>query len=442
MFRGKLDRFLERVGAHDLQHRPEDFLVVGLHAGLHIVEQRWADEEAILVPLQLEAATVDDQLRALVDAGLDVACDLVAMGLVDHRPVLRSRIAGDTNLHRLDFSDHALTQFVSSLLADRHDDRERHAAFARRAEGGASEVLHDLVHVGVRHDDAVVLRPTHRLHALTVGCAGVINVVGDVGGANEAHRFDRRVMQDRIDGDLVAMHHVEYARHIETGGGACFHEQLTKANRHGRITLGRLEHKRVAHRDRYAKHPHRDHGGEVERRDAGDDAERLAHRVNIDARASAFRVFALEGVRDAAGELDDFQAALDVALRVSHHLSMLAGKQFGQRLHVGFDEALELEHHASAALRVRAGPARQGLCCRLYGCIDVLGRGEADPGLDLARIGVEDIPFAARGRLDRFSADESFDTPHARNSQHVCLYRGFDNPIRLTVPAVTATCRP
>ena len=34
-----------------------------------------------------------------------------------------------------------------------------------------------------------------------------------------------------------------------------------------------------------AEHPHRDHRREVERGDAGDDAQRLAHRIDVDARA-------------------------------------------------------------------------------------------------------------------------------------------------------------
>ena len=44
------------------------------------------------------------------------------------------------------------------------------------------------------------------------------------------------------------------------------------------------------------------------------DAQRLAHRIDVDARPGAFGVFALQRVRDAAGELDHFEAALDVAL--------------------------------------------------------------------------------------------------------------------------------
>ena len=91
----------------------------------------------------------------------------------DDRAVLRVRIGRDADLQRLDLGDQLLAQFVGGLLADRHDDRQRHAALAGRAEGRADEVLHDLVQVGVGHDDAVVLGAAHRLHALAVRGAGL-----------------------------------------------------------------------------------------------------------------------------------------------------------------------------------------------------------------------------------------------------------------------------
>ena len=43
-----------------------------------MVEEGRADEEAFLVALQREAAAVDDQLGALVDAHLDVMLDPLA----------------------------------------------------------------------------------------------------------------------------------------------------------------------------------------------------------------------------------------------------------------------------------------------------------------------------------------------------------------------------
>jgi hypothetical protein len=43
---------------------------------------------------------------------------------------LRIGVRRDADFQRLDFGDQALAQFVGGFLADRHDNRQRHAAFA------------------------------------------------------------------------------------------------------------------------------------------------------------------------------------------------------------------------------------------------------------------------------------------------------------------------
>jgi hypothetical protein len=45
-------------------------------------------------------------------------------------------------------------------------------------------------------------------------------------------------------------------------------------------------------------------------------------------------------MRDAAGELDHLEPALDVALGVGHDLAVLARQQFGELVHVRFDQRL------------------------------------------------------------------------------------------------------
>ena len=62
----------------------------------------------------------------------------------------------------------------------------------------------------------------------------------------------------------------------------------------------------------------------------GADAERLAHRIDVDAGAGALGIFALQRVRDAAGELDHFEPALDVALGVGDDLAVL-GRRAARR---------------------------------------------------------------------------------------------------------------
>src|SRR3546814_20509111 len=66
---------LEAVGAHDLQHRPEDLLAPGAHVRGDAVEQAGLEEEAVLMSRQREAAAVANQFGALVHAHPDVVLD-------------------------------------------------------------------------------------------------------------------------------------------------------------------------------------------------------------------------------------------------------------------------------------------------------------------------------------------------------------------------------
>ena len=216
-------------------------------------------------------------------------------------------VGRDADPHGRDLGDHPFTEFVGGLLADRNDDRQGHAAFTGGAIGRPGQVLDDLVHVGVGQDDAVVLGPAHGLDAFPVGRAGLVDIVGDIGRADEADGMDLRMGQDGVDRRLVAVDDVEHA-----GRRSGLHHQLGQTDRHGRIPLGGLEDEGVADSNGDTEHPHRDHGREVERGDARNHAQRLAHRIDVDAGACAPSVFALQRMRDAAGEFDHFQTALDV----------------------------------------------------------------------------------------------------------------------------------
>ena len=91
-------------------------------------------------------------------------------------------------------------------------------------------------------------------------------------------------------------------------------------------------------------------------------------------------------MRNADGELDHLQAALNVAQAVRDRLSVLGRKQLGQRLHLLGDDFEELDHHASAPLRVLRGPCR--LCSAGVGDdLRDFGRaGQGNAGLNLARM--------------------------------------------------------
>ncbi len=76
----------------------------------HVVEQGRADEEAVLVTLQREAAAVDDQLGAFIDAHLDVALDRAPCGRADHRAVVGLVIGATPDRKAADRRDQLLAQ--------------------------------------------------------------------------------------------------------------------------------------------------------------------------------------------------------------------------------------------------------------------------------------------------------------------------------------------
>ena len=155
----------------------------------------------------------------------------------------------------------------------------------------------------------MVLGAAEALRALAVRRGGRVDVLRDVGAADEADGLDVGVVEQRVDGFLVALHHLEHA-----GREAGLEEQFGQPHRHRGVALGGLEDEGVAACQGGAGLPQRDHRREVERGDAGDHAERLADRVDVDAATGALGELALEQVRDADGELDDLDAALDVAV--------------------------------------------------------------------------------------------------------------------------------
>ena len=132
-------------------------------------------------------------------------------------------------------------------------------------------------------------------------------------------------------------------------------------------------------------------------------------RIDVDAGAGAFGVLALHQMRDAAGELGDLEAALDVALGVGHGLAVLAREQLGELVVVALHQLDELHHDAGAALRVGRGPFRLRGTGVLDGGADFgLGR-QRDLGLDVAGHRLEDVGGAARGALDLLATDEMSD---------------------------------
>jgi hypothetical protein len=137
-------------------------------------------------------------------------------------------------------------------IAHQHRHGNGHAALTGRTVGRANQRIDHLVDVGIGHHDHVVLGATQGLHALAVARTGFVNVVGNGGGAHEAHRLHVGVVEQRIHRHLVALHHVEHAI-----GQAGLLEQLGHEQRGRGVDGAGLEHKGVAAGNGHREHPHR-----------------------------------------------------------------------------------------------------------------------------------------------------------------------------------------
>src|SRR5262249_12744754 len=159
----------------------------------------------------------------------------------------------------------------------------------------------------------------------------------------------------RVDRFLVAVDDVEHAFRQ-----ASLEKEFSDPQRPRRVAFGRFENERVATSDRWSAFPQRNHRREIKRGDAGDNAERLGHRDKINAAPGALAEFTLHQVWNPAGELQDLEAALDVALGIREGLAVLGGQQAGQIVVLALDQFQELEHYAGAALGIGRGPGREG----------------------------------------------------------------------------------
>ena len=114
-------------------------------------------------------------------------------------------------------------------------------------------------------------------------------------------------------------------------------------------------------------------------------------------------------MRNAAGELGDFEAALDVALGVGNGLAVLARQKLSELVVIALHQFDELHHHARAALRIGVGP----LDLRVPGVLDGganLGLGgQRHLGLDVAGHRLENVGRPPGRALDLFTADEMSD---------------------------------
>src|SRR6476619_3158757 len=103
----------------------------------------------------------------------------------------------------------------------------------------------------------MVFRSTECENALEIGGAATIDELGDLRRADEADRLDTRVIANRLDDILAAIHNLE-----DTLRQSGFTKELSNSNTRKRHELRRLEDHAIPQSDRIRNGPVRHHVGE------------------------------------------------------------------------------------------------------------------------------------------------------------------------------------
>ena len=210
-------------------------------------------------------------------------------------------------------------------------------------KAGGGEVVGGEVEVGVGQHDRVVLRAAERLHPLAVRGAALVDVLRDRRRADERHGGDVGVVEQRVDRDLVAVDDVEDAVR-QTGLGD---SSATKFDAEGSRSVGLSTNVLPQ-----AIATGCIHIGTITGKLNGvipaQTPSGWRKRVDVDAGRDLVGVLALEQLRDAAGELDDLQAALHLARASSTTLPCSEAMIAASSLGCAFDQLAEGEHHLGA----------------------------------------------------------------------------------------------
>ena len=166
-------------------------------------------------------------------------------------------------------------------------------------------------------------------------------MLGDRLAADERDRLYPRVLEDAVHRVARAVDDVEDAL-----GQPGLGEQLAELYGRERGPLGGLEDVGISGDDGDGQRPQRHHAREVERRDGRHHPERVAVGDVVYASGDVADGLAHEQARHPAGELDDLDAAADLATGVPGVLAVLQGDEVPQFLEMLLQQHLEAEEEA------------------------------------------------------------------------------------------------
>mmetsp|Transcript_29542 Transcript_29542/g.84217 ORF Transcript_29542/g.84217 Transcript_29542/m.84217 type:complete len:503 (-) Transcript_29542:51-1559(-) len=399
----ELNGLVEAVGLDAAQDGPEDFLVVDLHTGLHLAEDRRPHKVAALATAgHRRRPAVEEQLRAVVHARLDEPADALQRSPGDQganvRPARVARAHPELGRRLDDLGDQLLR------LPHEDSDADGHATLARSAATRAHELVHDARGVGVGEDDGVIFGAEVALRALAVLARPLVDVRTRRVAADEGHSAEVLVVAEEVHRVVRAMHDIEHA-----GGQAAIVRHLRQHQRRHGHPLRRLQQEGVARGDRGRVHPQWDHGGEVERADAADHAKWHPVGVNVHGGGHAGERLALHHRGHARGHLHNLEAPEDVSLGVRDRLALLPREELGELLGVVADGALVLVHDPGPRARRNCAPRLERLRAGVRGQPQLLRRALWRPRDELSGGRVVDVEQLRALRLHPLPVEEHRD---------------------------------
>src|SRR6266403_2116516 len=205
----EFDRLIQRAHGDDDHHGSENLGGINLHVRGDGRENGRADEVALFIAGDFDAAAVQLQLGAFLDAVVHQSEDAV-LGILRHDGAqVGALLDAGVHLERLRLR-HDLGYPLLGLT-HQDGDRGRHAALPRRTEGRTNQRIERLFLVGIRHDDGVILRSHHALHALAVLRGQVVHMGADMSRTHEGDGGDVGMGAQGIDRPLAAVHDIEHA---------------------------------------------------------------------------------------------------------------------------------------------------------------------------------------------------------------------------------------
>ena len=369
-----------------LQHREhgaEDLLAGDLHLVLHVGEHRRLDEEAA-VAHPLAAGGTGGAFRL---ARLDVAHDLVELGLVDLRPLLRAGIERIAHASLPALFDHPLHKLAVDFVLD-EEPRAGAAALALVEKDPHVGPSGGGLQVGVGEHDVGALPAEFEGQPLQLVSGLTHDDLSGLARAREGHLVDAGMLDDRGPrGGAESRHHVDHpVGHTRLLG------QPRQPQGRQRGLLGRLHHDRAAGGKGRAPLPRHHQDRKVPGNDLPGHAHRFPPRVT-EVVAVHRDCLALDLVSPSGVVAERVEGERDVSRAgVAHRLAVVERLERREFIDLGLDQVGESHHDPAAVAGVHSRP--RSLVKRLPSGAD----GEFDiGGVTLRHLGDHFL----RGRVER-----------------------------------------